>query len=166
MDWATPQEIKFWSSILLCEDADGPRVLLYPHFNTYVLDSGDIDLRQPEHQEALSRLLEAAAAEPEGLRWGGSLRSCARGGYHLIFDDFNGSRQRAFHAAIGVRDHCFLRGMACLIKCDMLSQHYQFGEEAGLVAFIALEASYSLVIEKLKAEGKRELRSDLVYDLT
>jgi hypothetical protein len=46
-----------------------------------------------------------------------------------------------------------MRGVQALIKADMLSQHYEFQEEAAIATFIALDASFELVLRHLKFSG-------------
>lgn len=144
MDWATPQEIRFWASILLCEDADGPKILLYPEHQTFaLLDSQPLDLRERDTQLELRRLvIHGTESNRE--------RSAPR---HLFENEVNLDRQTEFLNRIAESDHVLLRGITCLVKCDMLSRYYEFTEEAIIVGFIALEASFSLVVNMLKAGG-------------
>ena len=144
MDWATPQEVRFWASILLCEDADGPKILLYPEHQTFtLLKSQSLDLRQADTQLELRRLVI------DGARSNGAKSAPL----HLFQNEVNLDRQPEFLNRISESDHVLLRGITCLIKCDMLSRYYEFTEEATIVGFIALEASFSLVVRKLKAGG-------------
>lgn len=144
MDWATPQEVRLWASILLCEDDEGPRVLLYPEHQTFAfLDSQSCDLRDNvTHLEIRRLVLEELASRGQSPT-------------HMdVFDtEVNLDRQPKFLPRIDEDDHVLLRGITCLIKCDMLSRYYEFTEEAIIVAFIALEASFSLVVKFLKRSG-------------
>lgn len=144
MDWATPQEVRFWASIVLCEDADGPKILMYPEHSTFaLLNSQSLDLRDADTQLELRRLVI------DGVESTGET-SAPR---HLFENEVNLNRQIEFLSQIAETDHVLLRGITCLIKCDMLSRHYEFTEEAAIVGFIALEASFSLVVNRLKASG-------------
>ncbi len=144
MVWATPQEVCFWASILLCEDADGPKILLYPEPLTFaLLDSQSLDLREADTQFELRRLVI------DGLDDKGEKSTPI----HLFENEVNLHRQAALLNQIAETDHLLLRGITCLIKCDMLSRYYEFREEATIVGFIALEASFSLVVNMLKAAG-------------
>lgn len=144
MVWATPQEVRFWASILLCEDADGPKILLYPECLTFaLLDSQSLDLRDADTQFQLRRLV-IDEVETRGEK------SLPR---HLFENNVNLVRQAEFFNKIADTDHILLRGITCLIKCDMLSRYYEFTEEATIVGFISLEASFGLVVNLLKARG-------------
>ena len=144
MAWATPQEVRFWASILLCEDAEGPKILLYPEHLTFaLLDSQSLDFRDPEAQFEVRRLVidevtsKGDASAPD----------------HLFEKEVSLDRQADFLAQVRDTDHVLLRGITCLIKCDMLSLYNEFAEEATIVGFIALEASFSLVVNMLKTSG-------------
>ncbi len=144
MVWATPQEVRFWGSILLCEDADGPKILLYPEHLTFaLLDSQFLDLRDADTQLELRRLVIneiKSRGEKSVLR-------------DLFYNDVNLARQTEFLNKIADTDDVLLRGITCLIKCDMLSRYYEFTEEATIAGFISLEASFSLIVNMLKARG-------------
>ncbi|MBY0406577.1 MAG: acetyl-CoA C-acyltransferase, partial [Rickettsiales bacterium] len=46
-----------------------------------------------------------------------------------------------------------MRGIQALIKCDMLAMHPEFQEEAAILAFVALDASFELVKRFLRTAG-------------
>ncbi len=152
MDWATPQETSFWASIVLCEDADGPKILLYPQRYNLTMIEQPLDLTDSETQLTLKALI---SAEIEARREGGhfSVEDRSATGYAIFDHEVNLVRQPLFYQGINETDHILLRGITCLIKCDMLSRYREFYEEAVIVGFIALEASFALVIEKLKRAG-------------
>jgi hypothetical protein len=144
MDWATPQEARFWASILLCEDAEGPKILLYPEHTTFALvDPPTVDLQDGEVQSELKGLVLYELSDRERISTS----------YQLFEREVHMNRQPGFWEGIGDSEHVLLRGITCLIKCDMLSRYHEFTEEAIIVAFIALEASFSLVVQSLKQSG-------------
>jgi hypothetical protein len=145
MAWASPQEVRFWSSILLCEDGDGPKILFYPRYTSSgVLQVTDLDFRDRGNQKAITSLvLEAERSETNV----GTIQ------YSVFDTEVNLERQPEFYRKISETDHVLLRGITCLIKCDMLSRHLEFSEEATIVAFIALDASFAIVSNLLKESG-------------
>lgn len=152
MDWATPQETKFWASILLCEDADGPQIMLYPQ--RYILSKMEqiADLASPEtHLELKNQI--SAEIENRRKREAFNFIESPSSSYSLFESGANFDRQPQFFRNIAETDYVLLRGISCLIKSDMLSRYYEFAEEAVIVGFIALEASFSLVVERLKRDG-------------
>lgn len=152
MDWVTPQEIRFWASIMLCEDADGPKILLYPHRYNLAMIEQPLDLADSKTQLSLKELI-SAEIEARRKRGNFSVEDDFARDYALFDQEVNVERQPLFYQGISETDHIFLRGITCLIKCDMLSQYWEFAEEAVIVGFIALEASFALVVEKLKLDG-------------
>jgi hypothetical protein len=61
--------------------------------------------------------------------------------------------QRRYYAAFSLENHILMRGVQALIKADMLSYHHEFQEEATIATFIALDASFEMVIRHLRASG-------------
>lgn len=145
MTWATPQELRFWASIILCEDTEGPRVMLYPEYSAVgFIEPVDLDLQSPATQKKLKALVSKHAESQSGFK----VQS-----FSLFDKEVNLVRQPEFFGAITEDDHVLLRGIACLIKCDMLSRHVEFIEEATIVSFIALDASFALVLNLLRKSG-------------
>lgn len=152
VDWVTPQETRFWASIMLCEDSDGPRISLYPQRSSLALLNRSLDLRDSETQLALKSLI---SVETETRRKKGyvSVEEDSSIGYSLFERNIHLERQPLLYQQISESNHVLLRGITCLIKCDMLSHYWEFVEEAIIVGFIALDASFALVVEQLKREG-------------
>lgn len=152
MAWVTPQETRFWSSIVLCEDEDAPKILLYPQRYNLALIEQVVDLTDSETQQALKAriIYEIKSRKAKGRHYFGDNLD---NNYSLFERDTNLDRQPLFYRRIDESDHVLLRGVICLIKCDMLSRYIEFSEEAIIVCFIALEASFSLVMDRLRREG-------------
>lgn len=157
MDWATPQELKFLSSILLCEDIEGPLVRFYPVYRFAPrLDVEDLDLTQPDTAVEVRRLLVVLARSSDPFSGGGAVKLCLEGEYNLIppeEEHLHLGRQPEFWERITLDDHLLLRGVASLIKAEMLAVHREFWEEATIISFIALEASFQMVLRRLRSSG-------------
>lgn len=156
MDWATPQELHFWGSILLCEHRNAPNVILYPSSDAiFELDSPACDLRKPTIQKRISDLLnELSKTRRRGRnRQLRALKYYFDQPYSCFKHDYFYKRQPEFFRSVGPDDHLFLRGIACLIRSDMLSRHSDFGEEVAMVLFVAMDALFSLTIRLLKSQG-------------
>lgn len=67
----------------------------------------------------------------------------------------HGLAQR-LHDAIRPSDVIVLRGLSTLIKAGMLHFHYQFFEEATNTLYISMEASYRMVLRKLREAGYQQ----------
>lgn len=156
MDWATPQELKLWGSVLLCEETDSSKVILYPNVDALILDVDTVDLSCPGVVSEVKTLVASEANSATKKFWSNSCKLCAAANYETWEASYSEERRRKFYSLINIEDHCLLRGLSCLIKCDMLSRHREFSEEAALVCFIALDASYSLIAEKLRQGGNSQ----------
>ena len=145
MAWATPQELRFWASILLCEDADGPKALFYPEYSVLgLLEPADLNLSNPVTQKQLRSLVTEELLSRQGSN---------QQQFSLFDHEVNLHRQPTFFQHISEGNHVLLRGITCLIKCDMLSRYREFTEEATIVAFIALDASFAMVCDLLRDSG-------------
>ena len=61
-----------------------------------------------------------------------------------------------FHSllkAIRLDDRLLIRGLGALLKANMLLRYYEFAESAGMQLFVALEASFRIVLRKLRRRG-------------
>ncbi|MDO7963671.1 hypothetical protein [Xanthomonas euvesicatoria] len=79
--------------------------------------------------------------------------SVLREPYHLLDQDIEMDRFAPSYRRIDPANFVLMRGLQALVKSDMLGRHQEFGEESVIAAFIALDASFSLVQRKLKLEG-------------
>jgi hypothetical protein len=154
-DWASPQELRLIASLILCEVTEGPYVRLYPIVRfSPLLDAKDLDLQSAETVDQIRALLLHHAAQPPSMRNEFRALTSLRTKYELTDpNEFAFDRQYEFWSALAPPNYVLLRGVYALMKSDMLSCHYEFSEEAVHVLYIALDASYSLVIRQLQKEG-------------
>ena len=61
--------------------------------------------------------------------------------------------QASVYQAIDSNDDVMMRGLGTLIRSKMLAAHWPFLEEAAVATFVSMEASYRLVLRRLRAEG-------------
>lgn len=50
-------------------------------------------------------------------------------------------------------DHLLMRGLGALLRADMLWRRHEFGEAAAMMLYVALDASFHLVLRALKEKG-------------
>jgi hypothetical protein len=155
-DWASPQELRLVASLLMCEKMDYGYVRLYPlvRFSPW-LDVARIDLQSEETvREVRAALLRQLAKAKSPIHQFHSLRALHTRPYELVeTSNFEFARLTDYWRALEVPNYVVLRGMYALIKADMLSCHYEFFEEAIVSLYIALEASFTLVLRRLKETG-------------
>jgi len=154
-DWATPQELRLIASLILCEVMDGPYVRLYPlvRFSPW-LNARDLDLSSSVTVHQVRELLMDYAGQAPSIRNEFSPLVSCRSQYDLTEPkEFAMDRQREFWDALAAPNYVLVRGVYALMKSDMLSSHYEFSEEAVHALYIALDASFVMVIRQLKKQG-------------
>lgn len=152
-NWASPEELRLMVSLVLCEQRDGPYVSLYPVVRYGPqLDVRKLDLRDPATVVRVRELIiETVASESGPYGPHGRIEGLLGRKYDLVDPrQYGFDRLRAIWASLGDASFLFFRGVYTLIKADMLRQHYEFSEEAIVSLYIALEASFSLVLRHLR----------------
>jgi hypothetical protein len=154
-DWASPQELRLIASLILCEVMDGPPIRLYPlvRFSPW-LNARNMDLSSPVTLHEVRDLLMHHTRQPQSIHNEWNPLAACRSKYDLTDPrEFALDRQREFWDALATPNYVLVRGVYALMKSDMLSSHYEFSEEAVHALYIALDASFSLVIRQLKSQG-------------
>lgn len=154
-DWAAPHELRLMASLVLCEKRFGPLIMFYPVVSySPCLDKLEVDVRAPEtvadvRALLLQRIRNATRRGNDGL-----LYNQFNGSYELVpCNEFNMERLEVIWSSLTTSRYVALRAVRALIKSDMLSKHYEFLEEAVISTYIAMEASFSLVLRRLAMEG-------------
>lgn len=154
--WASPSQVRMLGALLFCQTLEGPWVRLYPVIRQeLVLEPSALNLTDPGTVGVIKMRLLVSANEapdlPHALRVPGWLLQHP---YSLLEEsELNMERFAPSYRAIEPGNFVLLRGIQSLVKCDMLTRHQEFGEESVIAAFIALDASFTLVQRKLKTEG-------------
>lgn len=154
-NWASPQELRLIASLLLCELRDNLYIRFYPIVRyCKLLDLEQADLSQIAIVlEVRSMLLNLARTTNLGSQQDRVVR-CLEQPYTIVESDCYGfDRLLSFWNALSPADYVLLRGIYALVKADMLSCHYEFCEESIVSLYIALDASFTLVLRKLKSDG-------------
>jgi len=86
-----------------------------------------------------------------------AIAKCLNGEYKLFkTSKLEIARQPEFFDRISTTDLLVLRGIGALLKAEMLATHYEFWEEAIVISFIALEASFQMVLRELRRSSSTE----------
>jgi hypothetical protein len=155
-DWASPQELRLITALILCEVTDGPPIRLYPIVRLGpLLDVNELNLQSPETVAEVRALLLHHAAQPWSTRNAFSMLTRITCRTYDLTDprEFALDRQFEFWNSLASPNYVVLRGVYALMKSDMLSCHYEFSEEAVNSLYIALDASFALVVRQLQKEG-------------
>lgn len=153
--WLNPEEIRLLGSLMMTERFDGGQrstFHLFPRSHAYI-DAG-IDLKKTGTLVEIKKSL----LETRGhLDWREMQNAWATIG-DTKFQCFPADWLQMdilplFWNRISLRNLVLLRGIYALIKADMLALEYEFREEATINTFIALDASFELVLRHLKQSG-------------
>ncbi len=153
--WLNAEELRLLGSLMMTERFDsGQRSSFLPiPYRWLYLDPFPLNRRRVAELRAL---VQQTLAEAEFA----SLRSIASenpdrfGGCFPAVRLQMGLRQ-AYWEAISPENYLLLRGIHALIKSDMLARAFEFREEAIVNTFIALDASFQLVLRHLVQSGCR-----------
>ena len=149
MEWAHPNEIRLFSSILIAVDRDVSFISIYPFPCTERLAvSGELSLKDigllDEIKEFLIKTINAADKQvpgypaPQRNRYqntkGISLPP-ANGGpdYDFRNEGVNYELQAKVHASTNKVDYLAIRGLSTLTRSFMLNTHYQFPKKQFIV---------------------------------
>jgi len=154
-DWASPEEIRLLASILLCEKRDDAYVSFYPLVNfSPILNSLKLDLSSNKTLDRIRTFLLESAKSNDNHYIKNQITSCLGEHFTLLpAERYNLDRIQLYWENISPFNYVLIRGIYSLIKSDMLCRHNEFHEEALLALYIALEASFQLILQKLEETG-------------
>jgi len=169
VEWAFFNEIKLYSSVLLCVDRDINYLRIYPfRYPHYIKLNGLKEV--VENIESIKSLLEKTIKskgkwiKEHNFRAGNIYQYSKEnflppisGGpeYDLRANAIRPELQKLLYSKFDTSDHLMLRGVSTLIRSAMLSAHLHFMEEAINTTFISLEASFRIVLKRLEKNGKK-----------
>ena len=157
VDWLEPEVVRILGSMILAEDTeDGLRCRFYPlPYSGFEIDETSLDLSDAGTAE----LVKAALVDTiDNVDWPKHFREiwgrCLGRSFHLTETTAESRelRQR-YYDAFDPDNHVLMRGVQALIKSDMLGHYQEFQEESTIATFIALDASFELVMRHLAEAG-------------
>lgn len=154
-DWASPQELRLLASMLLCEKRDEALIRYYPviRYSPRIAERR-LNVGSEQTVAAIKDLLIRTAKSPRDHHGDEVISECLAGDYSLVRPEhYDFSRIDEFWRNIDVRNYVLMRGLYALIKSEMLACRREFWEEAIIVSYIALEATFQLVLRKLSELG-------------
>ncbi|MEX3760871.1 hypothetical protein [Paraburkholderia phenoliruptrix] len=153
--WLNPEEIRLLGSLTMTERFDGGQrctFRLLPRCHAYI--DGGIDLTKAGTLVQIKKSLFETRGHVD---WRGLQDAWAAIGetkFQCFPSDWlQMELQPLFWNKIPLHNLVLLRGIYALIKADMLALEYEFREEATINTFIALDASFELVLRHLKQCG-------------
>jgi hypothetical protein len=114
-----------------------------------------VDLTSLGTADRLSKLLRSNLSFSENFPWIDGPSPPAFNGLPYFYRDEPSplKLQHRIYESIDVSDHLLMRGLGALIKGAMLTRHRVFGEQAHYSLYVALEASFQLILRKLRDAG-------------
>lgn len=167
VEWATINEIRLFSSILLCVDRDIGYSRIYPFYTSHPIKITNNETIENNFEVISKQLIELINAPPKIIS--GSVHSatnayrtskgislppvCGGPNYDLRKEGYQYHLQTELFNSFNASDYLMIRGVSTLLRSGMLTAHYHFLEEAINTTFISLEASFRMVLRKLKTIG-------------
>lgn len=147
------EELRLMAALTLPLSLGDGTVTAYPLRQTVQL-SEQIDLLDAETIRSISDIIRSNI-QLSGFPWVDGPLPPAFGGQEYSFRSESNPIifQKRIYEAVDLSDYVLMRGIAALIKGQMLLQHSVFGEQAHHSLYIALDASFSLVLKKLRSAG-------------
>lgn len=152
-DWASPHEVRLLAALMFCERRGDRRMCFYPLRYGFRVGVERPDFSNEEMARLKRAVLEKAPASRDAS---GMLRDAGRP-YDLESPQtFALDRFPMFWQRLEGLDFLTMRAAMSLIKADMLTCHREFYEEGVMSCYIALEASFRIVLRTLAAQGIRD----------
>jgi hypothetical protein len=153
-DEPTVEELRLMAALILPIGWNEGVVTLYPYQTSLALDERN-DLREPELAIRFDGTLRRELNFEKTVPWNDDPPPKAFGGVPYAYRDEHSPSllQHRIYDAIDVSDYLLMRGLGALIKGPMLMRHRPFGDYALYALFIALDASFQLVLRRLRLLG-------------
>jgi hypothetical protein len=163
LSWATIEEIRLWAAMALsCPENKGYHAI-YPSGRSVSIDPLELpswNLADEDCQEELRTLLVEGSD-----RLTGADRISPYSRHHHPTDQREQIRLLRSIEDSEHREPELVRGLVCFLKSAMLFDHWQYGEEAALAVFTAMEGALSTMRNRLSATGGRPASFDDVHSV-
>lgn len=155
VDWLVPELVRLLGAMMLAESFEGIRLRFYPlSHGGFVLNEDEVDLTNARTATLVKHSLLSTV---NNRLWPHvqKMWSFCIGQRFALFNEEELERDvvNEVWASLSTDNHLFMRGVQALIKSDMLGAHPEFQEEGAIATFIALDASFQLVLRHLRANG-------------
>jgi hypothetical protein len=156
VDWMNPELVRLLGSLMFCEQfSEGRRCWFYPVMHAdLILTNEKLDLNQCATIAAIKEVVLTKPIFTSPSRPNLPSMGLMSEGY--LFDpedELDLEMREIYWESIQPSNFLVMRGIQALIKCDMLAMHHEFQEEAAILTFVALDASFELVKRFLRTTG-------------
>ncbi len=154
LDNWTIQEVRFLAAMYLGNgESSGVRPYPLPIFRD--IDERSVDA-VVEDGTLLKTLLSAAATDDYFMAGNHGLLPEKLAQYQFFeWDDRRLEQATIFFDSADIDDPVLIRGLHALLKSEMLFKHFQFRDASLASSHIALDAAYSMILQRLKNSGAK-----------
>jgi hypothetical protein len=150
VDWMQPELVRLLGALMFCERFTDRRCRFYPVVHgDFFVGARAFDFDHAESMRAVRNAVVGIApftspsAELPDSQMDGLFRA----------SDLNIRWIRRYWHAISPNNLVLMRAIQAMVKCDMLTNFQEFQEEAGIAMFIAMDATFELVLRHLRSLG-------------
>lgn len=150
VDWMQPELVRLLGALMFCERFTDRRCRFYPvAYGDVFVGGRAFDF---EHAESVRAVRDAVVGVAPFTSPSAALRDSQMDGLFEATDLNIGWVRRYWHA-VSPDNFVLMRAIQAMVKSDMLSNYREFQEEAGVATFIAMDATFELVLRHLKLLG-------------
>jgi hypothetical protein len=151
-------EVRLLSAVMLAAKSYGVSIRPYPTYSLILSVPTGTKLSCQETRTRLSDNLLRRFKREVGAPYRFPTESLhappALGGKQYDkFQELDWKRCHSLLGSIALSDKLLIRGLGALLKANMLLRFWEFAEAAGMQLFVALEASFRLVLRELSRQG-------------
>jgi hypothetical protein len=157
IEFLKPEEIPLFAALLLCVEVGEAPILPYPTHHSLSLPAiDDQSLGDNNLIEAAALLRAKERTFDETSPTYAIHRPPAIGGspYQFVPSENRDEDRRVVLRYLESAEPVYVRGTASLLKANMAWFHPEFAEAACLHLWIALDAAFNIVLQRLRAAGK------------
>jgi hypothetical protein len=151
LEYLALEETQFFAAIALAVHPDDGMVFTYPLYGHVDVDCGTDD------DAVIEAARELAIRPPDHVSWSRGRAApppaCGGPGYQWREGGVDVDRVRNVVCAAPLNDHLLMRGLGALLQADMSWQHCEIEGVAALPLYVALDASFQMVLRLLREQG-------------
>src|SRR5580704_9737143 len=150
LEYLALEETRFLAGIALAVHPDNGRAYTYPLHEHVDVDFGvDDDAVIEAAQQLATRIFDHS----EWSRRTVPPPACGGPAYQWREAGVNVDNVRNVVCATQLNDHLLMRGLGALLRADMCCQHHEIADAAALQLYVALDASFEMILRLLREQG-------------
>jgi hypothetical protein len=150
LEYLALEETRFLAGIALAVHPDNGRAYTYPlHEHVDVDFAVDDDAVIEAAQQLATRIFDHC----EWSRRTVPPPACGGPAYQWREAGVNVDNVRNVVCATQLNDHLLMRGLGALLRADMCCQHHEIADAAALQLYVALDASFQMILRLLREQG-------------